>query len=254
MSSLDIGAILKGEVFNRVKRMGVELEGAWRKLPPGIVLEHDGSVFRRERGGMGLSDENIGELPIGPIEIAAMPRNVKRYYPDLVNESCGMHIHMSFRDLLHYGWLMKEDFQDTMITHLLEWALEEKFPPNHHIWARLRGENLFCQRQYWPDAQASRKVKDHDQGRPGHRYTIVNYVGRQNTIEVRVLPMMTTSAQAIRGIQRVIDITNASLIKLATRKDKIRGRLELPDVGIYEESEEELPLSASSRRRLRGER
>ena len=98
---------LLGNCRNRVYRVGVELEGAWRVVPAGTHLEADGSVFRGNRP----PDCQAGELPIGPMQPAAMPKFMKKYYPHKVDATCGMHIHMSFENLLHYAWLEVEEYQ-----------------------------------------------------------------------------------------------------------------------------------------------
>lgn len=233
-----------GNPRNRVARVGIELEGGWAKLPPDAALEHDGSVFRDpETGGQVTPTgvNRVGELPIGPFQPAAIPKAMKKYYPYKVDKTCGMHVHMSFESLLHYAWLMVPEYQETVVEYLGRWAKKEGFKDSHHIWARLDGKSVFCQKKFWPDMQVDTKLKSHDQQRPGHRYTIVHYCGRQNTIEVRVLPMMETVEQAIRGVKAILDITNASLVVLAGKEERIRGKVELP-VGEVEDEMEEVKL------------
>lgn len=247
---LDLTGVL-GKPKNRIARASVELEGGWLKLPPGVQLERDGSVFHDEIPA-GYTRQGVGELPVGPIQPAGMPKFMKKYYPTLVDSSCGMHVHMSFESLRHYAWLMVPEFQETMIHYLTEWAKDEGFGPKHHIWGRLEGKSEFCQKKFWPDKQAAMKRKDHDRRRDGHRYTQVHYCGRYNTIEIRVLPMMVEAEQAIRAVQRVFDVTNAALFLLRDKQDKVKGKIILPVGEVYEEEiHEEIPLTAGERRRLR---
>lgn len=225
-----------GKPKNRIERLGVELEGAWKNLPGGVRLEHDGSVFRNTALSPGWQK---GELPIGPIQPAALEKFMRKYYPHKVDATCGMHVHMSFENLYQYSALETIEYQESIIYYLTLWAKEEAFPKEHHIWKRLGGKSEFCQKKFWPDLQAAARVKDHDQNRDGHRYTIVNYCGRQLTIEIRVLPMMVTVEQAIKAIRHVLDITNACLMVCAKREPRIKNRLELPNGEIYEEYIEE---------------
>lgn len=237
---LDIDDTL-GKPRNRVFRLGVELEGAWKSLPPLTRLEADGSVYRDPATGQKKmpAGHTTGELPIGPIQPITMPKFMRKYYPHQVNNTCGMHVHMSFESVWHYALLMVPEYQDTIVEYLTRWAKKEGFPPAHHIYGRLRGESVFCQNQFWPDAQITSQ-KDHNQQRHGHRYTIVHYCGRQMTIEVRVLPMMETVEQAIRGVRHVIDITNACLAVLGRKKEvKDRSRIEIAENETYEEYIEE---------------
>lgn len=245
---LDISRLLRQAPKNRIGRIGVELEGGWKQLPDGAHLERDGSVF----GDQGVPGFKCGELPIGPMQPAAMPKFMKKYYPQKVDSTCGMHVHMSFESLRHYAWLMVPEYQETICEYLIQWAKDERFSTDHHIWGRLKGESIYCQKKFWPDEQVSYKKKDHDHNRDGHRYTIVHYCGRMLTIEVRVLPMMVTADQAIRAVKQVLDITNASLVLLADRNQKITEKMDVNETEIYEEIiEEEIGLTAAQRRRLR---
>lgn len=226
VESLNLDKIL-GKPKNRVSCVGVELEGAWRELPPGIALERDGSVFGGARQIVGAP--HVGELPLGPCQPGAIVKFMKKYYPHKVNETCGMHIHMSFENVLHYQWLMTQEYQETMVEYLSRWAKDEGFNPKHHIWGRLAGKSDFCQNKFWPDAQVAFNRKDHDRERDGHRYTIVHYCGRQMTIEIRVLPMMDTVEQAIRAVKMVILITSASLFLLGKKEQPERAKVILAE-------------------------
>lgn len=238
---LEIEALL-GQPKNRVVRIGVELEGAWKSLPPGTNLEADGSVFKDPATGLKVvpPGHKSGELPIGPIQCAALPKFLKKYYPHKTDKSCGMHVHMSFENSWHYALLMTPEYQDTMVEYLRRWAVNEGFPPEHYIFERLAGKSVFCQRKFWADDQVRCMRKDHDQHRHGHRYTIIHYCGRQMTVEVRVLPMMENAAQALRAVRHVVDITNACLVVLGRKKEQSeKMQLEIAPNESYEEYIEE---------------
>lgn len=240
--SLDITTVL-GKPKNRVARLGVELEGAWKTLPLGTHLEPDGSVFRDpvtkvRRPPTGYANAQCGELPIGPIQPIALSRFMKKYYPTVIDKTCGMHVHMSFESVWHYDLLMVPEYQETVLEYLGRWAVLEGFPAGHHIYERLAGESVFAQKKFWPDLQVMSK-KDFDQQREGHRYTPVNYCGRLMTVEVRVLPMTDTVDQAIRAVREVVDITNACLFVLGRKKEEAeRAQVVLPNES-YEEYVEE---------------
>jgi hypothetical protein len=246
---LDIDSLL-GNTKNHIERVGVELEGAWKKVPAGVSLERDTSVFKAQ--GNQVPGHQVGEIPIPPVIPMGLGRLMKKYYPDLVDSSCGMHVHMSFETLWAYGTLMVPEYQETIIEYLKRWAEKEGFPAKHHIWPRLRGESVYCQKKFWPQLQADYKQKDHNQERKGHRYTIVNYVnrpGKQTTIEIRVLPMMLGVEQAMRAVDMVLDITNACLIKLGKRDGRFGDKIDMPNGMVYEESfEEEVPLTSKARK------
>jgi len=231
------GALGSDKIKARVKKIGVELEGAWSQLPPGVQrVERDGSVFRNR--GPGALFPFIGELPLPatpPNDIAPI---LTLNYPHKVDKTCGMHVHMSFDTLWHYQLLMVPEYQETICHYLKLWAKRKGFRADHHIWERLDGNSEFCRKGFWPHLQARYRDKDFDHNREGHRYTIIHYCGRLGTIECRVLPMMKNATLAIEAIAQVVAITNASLQVLGKGRKKpevINGRVELPDGSGYEE-------------------
>lgn len=223
---------------NRVALVGVELEGGWVTLPPGVAqLEHDGSVFQ---GQLPVGAAYMGECTIGPLYPAGIGELLKTHYPPKINHTCGMHVHMSFELLWQYHLLMVPEYQETVLHYLTLWAKEHPnvFGEKHHIWERLAGKSRYCQKQFWPDAQAGTKRKGHDQTAYGHRYTAIHYCGRFNTIECRVLPMMPNTKLALSAINRLIEITNACVYELGRKRPRpsnLSTAVKLPDNMLYEE-------------------
>lgn len=220
---LDLSKFL-GKVKNRIDKLGVELEGAWNKIPVGSRLEHDGSVAPHKNTTDRENFPNVGEIVSKPMAPAGVGAWIKKNYPGMVNDTCGLHVHMSFPDINFYSRLMEPEYQDTIIHYLTLWAKKEGLEDKHPIWPRLRGESEYCARKHWPDKQAQSKRKIYDRRTEGNRYTIVNYCYQQHeTIEIRVLPMMKDAEQAIRAVQQVVNVTNACIVAL-TEKEK-RGTL-----------------------------
>lgn len=208
---------------NRISRVGVEVEGVWNTIPKGARLVKDTSVKgfspvllnRIADTGVG----GIGELSSPPIMPAMLEGWLKTHYPHHINSSCGLHLHMSFDSCSRYSTLMDIRYHDTLIHYLMEWAKKEGFPKDHLIYERLRGESIYCQKKFWPDKQVLQREKIYDKVKDGHRYTILNYChGLLGTMEVRVLPMMDTPAQASRALHHIIDISNACLVKLYEKR------------------------------------
>jgi hypothetical protein len=254
INPLNIDNIL-GNTKNRVAKIGVELEGGWKAIPTGTKIDKDTSVFKDPKTQtqiLPLGANYAGEITVGPMQPAALPKVLKKYWPHFIDKTCGMHVHMSFENLLRYHVLMVPEFQETVIEYLGRWAKEVGLPSDHCIWERLEGKSVYCQKVFWADEQIAYKEKDHNQTRSGHRYTIVNYCGRINTIEVRVLPMMPTIPLAVSAINRVIDITNACLVALKVTDRRINGKLELPDGAVYEETiEDEIGLTTKQLNRMK---
>ncbi len=234
VNALDLGHMM-GKPRNRVTLLGVELEGGWKDVHvlPGIDVERDGSVFKvADAGGLrrnGYPDYLCGEIPIGPFLVGQMPAAMKRYWPDVIDQSCGMHVHMSFETLMQYNILTDSPaYQETMMAYLKRWAQSEGFPEKDPIWGRLSGKCVYCQRKFWPMAQMETIKKDHDKERFGHRYTAIHYAWqRTKTVECRLLPMMATVEQGIRAVRQVVDITNAYLVVAEKRRVKDYSSLKM---------------------------
>jgi len=218
---LDISKYL-GKVRNRVSLIGIELEGGWKEFPAGEKFDRDMSVFRERTPEQRATVKRLrisryGELPSGTMMPATMPIWMKRCYPQMVDDTCGLHMHMSFRSKKHYSLLMTPEYQKTVIVELKDWAVAEGIRESNPIWNRLGGANEFCNHEYWADMQVMCQKKDYDHFRKGNRYTAVAYRSGQ-TIEVRILPMFAGVEQSIRALRRIIDITNACLVVLANRQ------------------------------------
>src|SRR5690606_19087235 len=88
--------------FKRIKKVGVELEGGWDRTIPESI-KHDGSVRVPEarQGGEAASD------PLATP--TAMENWVLQNYPDHTNQTCGIHVHVSFNEL-NYSRIIDPDF------------------------------------------------------------------------------------------------------------------------------------------------
>jgi hypothetical protein len=221
-----------GKARNRVALVGVELEGAWKEMPPGVRLVGDGSVFRGNRP----AGYNCGEIPTGPVMPIAVPKIVKLLYPQKVDNTCGMHVHMSFERARHYGLLTTRDYQDTIVEYLSRWGKKVELPADHALWDRLAGKNEFCKNEFHPELQIAKAGKDYEHHGRGNRYTIIHYCWRLKTIECRVLPMMKKADTAVKAIMEVIHITNAALYVLGNKKDEtVSSSLMMPEDMHYNE-------------------
>ena len=217
---LDIKNLI-GKVNNRIDLVGVELEGGWGIVPPGGYVERDTSVKPWATDGDRRSYPHTGEIICRPPKVpAGIGVWMRKYYPPCVNHTCGLHVHMSFKKNKYYTMLMEQEYQETMLHFLGEWAKGEGLESDHPIWSRLNGESEYCTKNFWPDLQVAETRKDFDHHRIGNRYTAISYRGEYKTIEVRVLPMMKDPEMGVRAVKRVMDITNACLVAMV---DKERG-------------------------------
>lgn len=234
MDTKNLKSKRKVDLKNRIHRVGIELEGGWDAVPKGMRVERDGSVIfpnagQRVNALSGaievVGPKHIGEIP-GPqdgLDISEVDAYIKKYYPKYVNETCGLHVHMSFKYLLNYQRLMTPDYTKEMIKKLLEWSESEKLPKKHPMWERLTNPNHpHCAHIYLGDNQVKQTRKDfHSRGTAHSRYTAVNYCRAQHgTVECRLLPMMETADQACRAVHKVLDTTNKFLSKIRQKELK----------------------------------
>lgn len=239
---------LLSKARNRVYRVGIELEGGWLALPEGTEPTHDGSVrglnaVDPKRGPIPLK---CGELPSPPIAVETIPTWMKRFYPSHVNETCGLHVHMSFKTALTYQRLMVPAYPATIIAEFRKWAEKEGLKGGltgstgeHPIWPRLRGESEFCQHVFFADQQALKASKDYDRHRNGHRYSVINYCySAHSTVECRLLPMMESCDAGIRAVKHVIAVTNAFLVATAAKEEHLKSAVVVDDECLYDERHE----------------
>lgn len=212
----------------RIKCLGIELEGGWNTLPRGTTLVRDGSVHVRA--------EHVGELPSPPLEVGEWEKWVRKFYPSIVDASCGLHVHTSFLSPFSYQRLLTPLYPATVVGYFKRWAKKEGLPLDHPIWPRLAGKSRYCQHTYHAEGQILSRGKDYDQERVGHRYTVINYCwGTHSTVECRLLPMMGDVDLAVRAINELMAITNAFLIATAKREVKVEAIVEL-EGGVEEET------------------
>lgn len=220
---------------NRVLTIGIELEGGWNELPKGCTLPiRDTSVH--------VIANYVGEYPSPVLNFDPESKNywkrwLTKMYPQHLNESCGMHVHMSFRTALTYQRLMSPKYPATIVAYVKQWALNEPtINADHCIWGRLAGNSAYCQHVFHADEQVKSPGKDFDQRRVGHRYTVINYCWRNSTLECRLLPMMPNVEVAAKAIQEIVDITNGYLIATRAREKTMSAGLEYdPGLDVKEE-------------------
>ena len=64
--------------------------------------------------------------------------------------------------------------QVPMVEEFKKWAKKEGLVDTHPLIPRLGGQSRFCQFKFDADGQVQNHDKDHNQDRPGHRYTVIN--------------------------------------------------------------------------------
>jgi hypothetical protein len=238
-------------VVNRIAGIGIELEGGWDAPVEGHTIVRDGSVkfvqpkmrrtidpqtgldrFVTVQEGLKFPKYEIGEIVSpgprngGPLTINNFADWLRRCYPQHVNETCGLHVHMSFYTKLNYSRLLTEDYMLFVIESLKNWGRKAGIPEDHMFWSRLDPTHPWtqqhCAHQFLGENQITINRKDfNSRGTPYSRYTFINYCHAQhNTLECRGLPMFSTADESIAAVGAVLDATNRYLSKMRLREKK----------------------------------
>ena len=224
---------------SRIYKIGVELEGGWLKLPgPDVAIIRDGSVVFDD---IAVDPPRyVGELPSPPMDLIDMPKWIKSYYPSHINDTCGLHVHMSFETAFIYQMLMCKEYPSTVVEYFKKWGEAKKIPTTNGFWPRVEGKSEYCQHVFHADFQATAKRKEYDRHAPKHRYTVINYCWhRFKTLECRLLPMMATPEEAIEAINELVSITDRFLVaSTKNAKVKVIESIELDSSNDVEELNE----------------
>lgn len=168
----------------------------------------------------------VGEVASPVLKLADWHGWIKKYYPSAVNQSCGLHIHQSFRTAYLYQTLATPSYCSTLVEYLQRWGKRVKLPDDHCFWDRLAGKSQFARNEFHADFQmqqtghSHRNAADAAKGTPS-RYTMVNYTWRMfQTVEIRVLPMFEDLATSVSALEECINITNAFLAAMNSNKRK----------------------------------
>lgn len=193
--------------FKFVSHIGIELEGGWDSTPTGV--RPDGSL--RNINGASC----IGEVASPPIDnFSELEEYVKKFCPKYVNESCGLHIHVSFKSSSHYLTLMEDKFYKYFLARMKDFGTKMEFPTNHLFWNRYEGKNKFCINEFYPERQINLNHKD------SIRYTHLNYCYTlHKTIECRMFPafndvdtIMSTIKELVNCYELYLSYNSANLI------------------------------------------
>ncbi len=207
-------------------RAGVEFEGGF--------CDPVGDVARRYRGAQGKHDASVhcgndsrrpgvirniydqeGEVitpPIGSLE--ELHRATDLLFPDAMNQSAGMHVHVSFLDDEHYRRLTSRAFWKYFLDQWEAWGNAEANksrmlggPTGERatFLARWKGTTHYCQRNGKRDEGDN--TYNMANGGGGDRYRQLNYCKTEhNTIECRMLPMFKDITLAKDAMTKLLSI------------------------------------------------
>lgn len=197
-------------IQKRWLQMGVELEGAW--------IKPRATVATLCRGAKAHDDHSV-HIPRTPTadpgEIVTRPHDnlfgllddVSTLWPDMVDVSCGLHIHASFTPL-DGSVIASTEFYEFLKKEWAAWGKEEKLPRSHEFWVRLRGGNKFAKDLFDPEKQLRAPARTREE-----RYTMMNFNAwhKHGTIECRLLPMFQEKQVALSAIAKLASIYDTFL-------------------------------------------
>ena len=232
--------IAPNQAFQFIKLIGAELEGAWSRKCSSHLFEEiaeDSSVrINGESSGhcdcdqddldehgceCGRDDESrkfyVGEIRTLPAAtLTELAAEIRRGFPDVINRTCGYHIHTSYKSLLSYTQLSEVVFHQFFLWHI------EKLPSvipltkqdQAYFWARFEGKNSACTPQFNPVGQLHFGE---------HRYTAINFAAyhkRIKTVEFRLLPMFEQAETAVSASMYLVRLIETYLAHQARHKEK----------------------------------
>lgn len=215
-----------------IKKIGVEIEGGWDKKPPDTEIYGDGSVD---------VDCNFqdGEISSPPMTLRELLQWIVRNYPQHTNNTCGLHIHISFKKNIYYSKLMSQEFYDYFLARITEWANREQILPSSPFWSRLRGENGYCKKIFRADEQV------HLTNKESARYTHLNYCfSLHRTLECRLFPTFKSAKLAQSAVKAFIEIVETFLSKQGREKtykvniDEETGTEKIIIEDVYEDNKQ----------------
>ena len=206
---------------NRIKSIGLELEGGWEVSPRG--LKHDGSV-------QGLNAAHRGEVCSPPMETYALAEQwLRDNYPQEVNNTCGFHVHVAL-PALHYSRLMDPQFNEKFLFSMEDFWNRYRGQPGFDLFrSRLDGQNQYCQKIFRPEEQLWRTEAYGDRTRLP-RYSQLNYCfGRHGTMECRLFPCFPSVTHSIEGMKAFVDSINDFLATCKPEKP-VEGSVTVDEV------------------------
>lgn len=183
---------MKHSELKYINLIGVELEGGWSSSN-GRTIVPDGSVRV-------MSAPYKGEVQSKPSTLENLEGFVFQHAPPFIDNSCGLHVHVSFKDKVgSFLALMDDSFWQLFQKRMFEWGKKEKLPENHQFWSRLRGDNRFCKKMFQPSNQINLMQKSET------RYTQLNYCyAMHGTIECRLFPAFSEPAKIMSAVYALV--------------------------------------------------
>jgi len=232
-----------------INAVGIEFEGGWAshkiESKPALTgaigaklvrprapkaLKYDGSVTITN------SEASYkGEIASPPLQIRNIKGWIDRNHPDIVNKTCGTHVHVSVKDKNLYTQLTTPDFHKFYLKNMGKWGRKNKINNGNEFWERFNGNNTYCKNEF----NATQQI--YDTNRSADRYTQINYCyGLWKTVEFRMLPAFEDPWFTTSAIFQTLIIVENWLETAPPLQDKWEDETEIApienDSEVYEET------------------
>ena len=191
-------------------------------------LRHDCNFFCNSRNNCYLEcdcecececycNQGVGEIASEKLRINEVEDFILNNYPDEVNSTCGLHIHMSFKnDKKDYSILATKEFYNFFLSEIETWANNRKINKDSRFYKRLEGVQ-YSKREFLAENQLNPNSDYSD------RYAHLNFCyNKHRTLEIRVGNMFDKKEISVEYVHAVIDIVNYYLSVNNTKTHVIR--------------------------------
>lgn len=192
-------------------QIGIEIEGRWRTQDWGAI----GTAARR-RGHVVTTDGSLesfsgyacAEIPTTPQNLRDSLDSLLEFYPHHTGRDCGMHVHVSFRDVTAIARLATPEFHAYFGSRWRAWH-RSLVSQEAEFWRRLTGANTYC------DVMQASLLTDPDfDPTRMDRYHQLNFSAwrEHRTVECRLLPMFRDPLLGVMAIIELLSIYHDFLV------------------------------------------
>lgn len=219
---------IKKATKQRWAKIGVEIEGAWKDVSRVLpYFKSDGSVdvpnYRslrshnealvpdfdklkpkmRKNAAKFYKDKAFSGEVASPAfdNLADMVKWINDCYPDEASYRCGIHIHVSFSNLMDYAAIMTQGFHEHLMRQINKFGDKHMYASetDKEYWTRFVGGNMYCRKTFSP-----LRGRGESFAFSSDRYHIMNYTAFLNrnrrTFECRAFPSFREKDKALKAI------------------------------------------------------
>jgi len=162
-------------------------------------------------------NQGVGEIASPKLKVNEVKDFILDNYPNEVNSTCGLHVHMSFKnDKKDYAILATKEFYDFFLSEIQTWADNRKINKGSRFYKRLEGVQ-YSKREFLAENQLNPNSDYSD------RYAHLNFCyNKHRTLEIRCGTMFDNKEISVEYVHAVIDIVNYYLSVNNTKTHVIR--------------------------------